>query len=70
MDKVELSGWRKGEIASLTWNDVDRKARVIRLRPEGSKTGAGLVLALGGELWDVIEQRWSKRGGIPWALST
>jgi integrase len=63
-----LSGWRKGEIASLTWDDVDRKARVIRLRPEGSKTGAGRVLALGGALWDLIEQRWPERGCIPWVF--
>jgi integrase len=24
-----LSGWRKGEVASLTWADVDRDARLV-----------------------------------------
>lgn len=36
-----LTGWRKGEIASLTWADVDRSGRTLRLRPEASKTGQG-----------------------------
>ena len=35
-----LTGWRKGEIAQLTWNDTDGKAKTIRLRPEGSQTKA------------------------------
>ena len=43
-----LSGWRKGEIASLTWNDVDRKARVIRLRPEAQKPEQGGSLLSAG----------------------
>ncbi len=63
-----LSGWRKGEIASLTWDDVDHHARIIRLRPEGSKTGEGRVLALSGDLWDVIERRWHDRGSAPWVF--
>jgi hypothetical protein len=28
-----LTGWRKGEIISLRWTDVDREAGAIRLRP-------------------------------------
>lgn len=55
-----LTGWRKGEIASLGWADVDGKGRVIRLRPEASKNGQGRVVALEGELWEIIERR---RGG-------
>jgi integrase len=61
-----LSGWRKGEIAQLQWSDVDRQARVIRLRPATSKTHEGRVLTLHGELWDLIERRWEVRGSIPW----
>ncbi len=56
-----LSGWRKGEIASLTWADVDREGRVIRLRPEASKTDEGRTLTLEGELWEIVERRWSAR---------
>jgi integrase len=56
-----LSGWRKGEIAGLEWRDVDRDAKVIRLRPEASKTHEGRVLVLDGELWTLIERRWEVR---------
>ncbi len=63
-----LSGWRKGEIASLTWDDVDHEARIIRLRPEKSKTGEGRVLALSGELWEVIERRLQDRGSVLWVF--
>ncbi len=56
-----LTGWRRGEIASLTWADVDRDGRVIRLRPEASKTEEGRLLALEGDLWDIIERRWVAR---------
>jgi integrase len=63
-----LSGWRKGEIAQLQWVDVDRQARVIRLCPASSKTHEGRVLALHGELWDLIERRREVRGTIPWVF--
>jgi integrase len=65
-----LTGWRKGEITSLGWGDVDRSNRTIRLRAEASKTGKGRLLGLEGELWDLIERRWAARivGNliVPW----
>ena len=42
------AGWRRNEIASLTWHDV--REGTIRLRPEFSKTKDGRVLVLVGEL--------------------
>lgn len=71
-----LTAWRRGEIASLTWPDVDRNGRVIRLRPEASKNNKGRLIALEGELWDMIERRWAARqivtpeGGriVPWVF--
>lgn len=56
-----LSGWRRGEVFSLEWSDVDQRSRVIRLRPEESKNGQGRTLALEGELWNIIERRWTER---------
>lgn len=56
-----LSGWRRGEVFTLEWSDVDQRARVIRLRPEESKNGQGRTLALEGELWSIIERRCSER---------
>jgi len=54
-----LSGWRRGEIVSLTWDAIDRQAQEVRLRT--SKNGQGRVLPLDGDLWDLIERRWAAR---------
>jgi integrase len=54
-----LTGWRRGEIASLCWADVD--GDVIRLRPENSKNDEGRTLTLDGELSQLIERRKTAR---------
>lgn len=63
-----LTGWRKGEVAQLTWDDVDRKGKTIRLHPEGSKTAKGRTIALTGELWELIEQWCKAREQVPWVF--
>jgi integrase len=54
-----LSGWRRGEIMPLTWEQVDRSAHEVRLYT--SKNGHPRVLPLEGELWNVIERCWARR---------
>ncbi|MGB8478174.1 MAG: site-specific integrase [Acidobacteriaceae bacterium] len=54
-----LTGWRKGEIASLRWEDVDSDA--IRLRAENAKNGEGRTVTLEGELGELIERRKAER---------
>jgi integrase len=54
-----LTGWRKGEIASLRWEDVD--GDVIRLRGENAKNGEARTVTLGGELGELIERRKTDR---------
>ena len=56
-----LTGWRKGEISSLCWRDVDREGRSVHLRPESSKNRTGRVVALEGELWNIVERCWVLR---------
>lgn len=56
-----LTGWRKGEIISLRWADVDRDGGAIRLRPEASKNGRGRTVVVDGELDALIERRWKAR---------
>jgi integrase len=56
-----LTGWRKGEITTLEWADVDRANRLITLRREHSKNEEPRVLKLTGDLWDLIERRWTAR---------
>src|ERR1017187_7057031 len=53
------TGWRLGEIRGLRWEDVDRRAREVRL-PD-SKNGEGRVLPLDENLWILIERCWSRR---------
>lgn len=57
------AGWRKGEMVSLAWENVDREAREIRIKT--SKNRHGRVLPLEGELWNLIERRWKARNVTP-----
>lgn len=54
-----LTGWRKGEIASLRWSDVE--GDVIRLRAQNAKNGEARTVTLSGVLADLIEQRKAER---------
>ena len=54
-----LSGWRKGEILPLTWENVDRAAAEVRIAT--SKNGHGRMLPLTGALKGLIERRWQAR---------
>ena len=54
-----LTGMRKGEIASLCWEDVDGDC--IRLRAENAKNGHGRLIRLEGELADLLIRRKAAR---------
>jgi integrase len=56
-----LTGWRKGEIASLRWADVDRDGRSLRLSWRHSKNGHARTMALVGDLGDIIDRRSAAR---------
>ena len=56
-----LGGWRKNEVRTLEWRDVDLAAGVIRLRAEHSKNKRPRMLVLSGELLDVIRRRAADR---------
>jgi len=49
------TGWRHGQIAGLSWSEVEQD--VIRLGPEKVKNKNGLVLPLVGEVLAIIERR-------------
>jgi integrase len=49
------TGWRKSEVVGLTWEMVDLPAGVITL-PD-SKNGRGRVLAIAGDLVEVMARR-------------
>ena len=54
-----LTGWRKGEIASLRWADV--ADGVIRLRAERSKNREPRQIVIDGELVELIQRRRDAR---------
>jgi integrase len=56
-----LTAWRKGEIISLKWTDVDRDAGAVRLPLEAAKTGRGRTVMLEGDLAELIDRRWEAR---------
>lgn len=58
-----MTGMRKGEILSLSWDGYDRKAGALRLHAKDSKTSHGRMISLGGwpELAAVIERRLAAR---------
>ena len=53
------SAWRKNEIASLLWRDIEDG--VIRLRPEASKNSEARVLMLTGVIAEIIDRRRAER---------
>jgi integrase len=55
------SGWRRGEITTLRWEDVDRPDGLITLRRAHSKNGEPRLLPLTGELVALVERRWQAR---------
>jgi integrase len=56
-----VCGWRKQEVLSLAWSDVDLEARRIRLRRQNSKNEETRVLVLTGDLLALVQRRWAAR---------
>jgi integrase len=55
------SGWRRGEVLTLTWDDVDQDNGVIRLRPELSKNRKGRTLPITPAVGEILARRWHAR---------
>jgi integrase len=55
------TGWRKEEILSLRWNQVDLQAEEIRLEAGTTKNDDGRVIVLDGELLETLKQQWQRR---------
>jgi integrase len=55
------TGWRKGNILNLRWNQVDLNAQTVRLNPGTTKNDAGQVVILDGELLETFQKQWERR---------
>ena len=63
-------GWRKNEILSLTWDEIDEAGGVIRLSPARSKTLVGRRLPMSHPLAEALARRRARRGPDSPASST
>jgi len=55
------TGWRKAEIETLTWSQVDREQGIVRLEPGDTKNDDGRTVYLDSELQEVFKAQWEKR---------
>jgi integrase len=56
-----LTGWRRGEIVSLRWADLDMESGTMSLRREESKNREPRLIPLQGELGEIFNRRWQAR---------
>jgi integrase len=56
-----LYGWRKGEISSLKWADLNMESKMMRLRHSESKNGEARWIPLEGELLQIFQRRAEAR---------
>jgi integrase len=66
------TGWRKQEILSLKWAQVDRIQGIVRLEPGMSKNREGRTLYLDPELRALFDAQWERRkrtgAALPWVF--
>lgn len=55
------TGWRKGEILGLTWNQVDLREGIVRLEPGETKNKEGRSICLEPELREVMLEQLRRR---------
>jgi integrase len=55
------TGWRRGEIASLDWSNIQDNDGMIRLRPAQAKNKTGRSVPVTGELIGIIKRRREAR---------
>jgi integrase len=55
------TGWRKTEIQTLTWGQVDLDQGIVRLEPGDTKNDEGRTIYLDEELMEVFKRQWEKR---------
>jgi integrase len=54
-------GWRREQVLSLRWADINRDAGTVIRRAEFNKTKESRVLAQSESVRTVIERRWQAR---------
>lgn len=55
------TGWRIGEIAQLSWSQIDLKQGTVRLNPGDTKNDEGRTVYLDDELRAILIRQWNGR---------
>lgn len=62
-----FTGWRSGEIRSLTWKNVDLNQKIIRLEVGTTKNRDGRVIFIPKPVFELLNTLWkSRRLDCPW----
>jgi integrase len=56
-----FTGWRRGEILCLKWNQVNLKDGIVRLEPGETKNDQARTLYMEPELWEMMKDLHKKR---------
>ena len=55
------TGWRKSEILTLTWAQVDRENWIVRLEPGDAKKDEARTIYLEHDLIEIFQRQWENR---------
>lgn len=55
------TGWRRGEVFTLQWSQVDLAAGIVRLNPGETKNDQGRTVYLDQELKAIFQAQWLRR---------
>jgi integrase len=53
-----FTGWRRGEVLGLKWNQVDLAAKSVRIEGDSTKNKKARTVAVVGELLEAVQGQW------------
>ena len=63
-----LTGWRREEVAGLTWERVNMGRKTIELRPDETKNKTARLMKMEAQLFSLMEQQLANKNGGPYVF--